>query len=158
MNSSGINLQAPTEAGQAQTMATVNVTTNPPPSCLNCTSTEDRLHASARADADAQRNGARAADTADAANTEEEYCPFRVLEETIEEERTRLMLAESVLGCLQIALDPEAIKITPEPYFPEVLDLARQFINKSLRQLDRDEFRRRCMPRRGVADERPAIG
>jgi hypothetical protein len=26
------------------------------------------------------------------------------------------MLADSVLGCLQIALDPEAIRVTPEPY------------------------------------------
>jgi hypothetical protein len=60
----------------------------------------------------------------------------------IEEERTRLMLADSVLGCLQIALDPEAIKVIPEPYFPEVLELARQFINKSVRQLEYEEIRR----------------
>jgi hypothetical protein len=60
----------------------------------------------------------------------------------IEEERTRLMLADSVLGCLQIALDPEAIRVTPQPYFPEVLELARQFINKSVRHLEYEEIRR----------------
>jgi hypothetical protein len=46
------------------------------------------------------------------------------------------MLADSVLGCLQIALDPEAIRVTPEPYFPEVLELARQHINQSARKLE----------------------
>jgi hypothetical protein len=64
------------------------------------------------------------------------------LEEALEEERTRLMLADSVLGCLQIALDPEAIRVTPEPYFPEVLELARQHINQSVRKLEYEEIRR----------------
>ena len=64
------------------------------------------------------------------------------LEEALEEERTQLMLANSVLGCLQIALDPEAITVTPPVYFPEVLELARQFINKSVRRLEYDEIRR----------------
>ena len=64
------------------------------------------------------------------------------LEAAIEEERSRLMLADSVLGCLQIALDPEAIRVTPVPYFPEVLELAREFINKSVRRLDYEEIRR----------------
>ena len=64
------------------------------------------------------------------------------LEAAIEEERSRLMLADSVLGCLQIALDPEAIRVTPVPYFPEVLELAREFINKSVRRLEYEEIRR----------------
>jgi hypothetical protein len=69
-------------------------------------------------------------------------CLVSPLEAAIEEERTRLMLADSVLGCLQIALDPEAIKVVPEPYFPEILELARQFINKSVRHLEYEEIRR----------------
>ena len=69
-------------------------------------------------------------------------CLVSPLEVAIEEERTRLMLADSVLGCLQIALDPEAISVTPPPYFPEVLELARQFINKSVRHLEYEEIRR----------------
>ena len=52
------------------------------------------------------------------------------------------MLADSVLGCLQIALDPEAIRVTPVPYFPEILELAREFINKSVRRLEYEEIRR----------------
>jgi hypothetical protein len=64
------------------------------------------------------------------------------LEQALEEERTQLMLANSMLGCLQIALDPEAITVTPPVYFPEVLELARQFINNSVRRLEYDEIRR----------------
>jgi hypothetical protein len=73
---------------------------------------------------------------------EADKCLVSPLEAAIEEERTRLMLADSVLGCLQTALDPEAIKVTPEPYFPEIVELARQFINKSVRHLEYEEIRR----------------
>jgi len=89
-------------------------------------------HAPTHANYDAHSDGAGEADK----------CLVSPLEAAIEEERTRLMLADSVLGCLQIALDPEAIKVIPEPYFPEVLELTRQFINKSVRQLEYEEIRR----------------
>jgi hypothetical protein len=64
------------------------------------------------------------------------------LQAAIEEERSRLMLADSVLGCLQIALDPEAIRVVPAPYFTQVLELARELINRSVRRLEYDEIRR----------------
>ena len=64
------------------------------------------------------------------------------LEKALEEERERLMLANSLLGCIQIALDPEAITVTPVVYYPEVLDLARQFINRSVSRLEYEELRR----------------
>lgn len=54
----------------------------------------------------------------------------------------RLMLANSMLGCMQIALDPEAISVTSPVYFPEVLELARQLINTSVRRLEHEEIRR----------------
>jgi hypothetical protein len=56
------------------------------------------------------------------------------------------MLANSMLGCLQIALDPEAITVSPAVYFPEVLELARQSINESVKHLERGEFRRLLLP------------
>jgi hypothetical protein len=65
-----------------------------------------------------------------------------MIEEALEEERTRLMLANSMLGCVQISLDPEAISISPAVYFPEVLELARQLINTSVRRLEYEEIRR----------------
>jgi hypothetical protein len=65
-----------------------------------------------------------------------------VLEAALEEERTRLMLANSMLGCVQIAFDPEAISVAPPVYFPEVLELARKLINTSVRRLEYEEIRR----------------
>ena len=65
-----------------------------------------------------------------------------MLEGALEEERTRLMLANSMLGCVQIALDPEAVGVVPAVYFPEVLELARQLINTSVRRLEYEEIRR----------------
>jgi hypothetical protein len=52
------------------------------------------------------------------------------------------MLANSMLGCVLITLDPEAINVTPAVYFPEVLELACQLINTSVRQLEYEEIRR----------------
>ena len=45
------------------------------------------------------------------------------------------MQANSMLGCVQVALDPEAISVAPPVYFPEVLELVRQLINTSVRRL-----------------------
>jgi hypothetical protein len=104
-------------------MADVDLTTNPRVSAA------EFLHASERANADAKSDG------------EEERDLVSVIEEALEEERTRLMLANSILGCVQIALDPEAISVAPAVYFPEVLELARQLINTSVRRLEYEEIR-----------------
>jgi hypothetical protein len=106
------------------TMADEEFTTNPR------VSSADFLHASERARADAKSDGKEARD------------PVSVIEEALEEERTRLMLANSMLGCVQIALDPEAISVAPAVYFPEVLELARQLINTSVRRFEYEEIRR----------------
>jgi hypothetical protein len=105
-------------------MADGEFTTNPR------VSTADFLHASERARADGKTDG------------KEERDLVSVIEEALEEERTRLMLVNSMLGCVQIALDPEAISVVPPVYFPEVLELARQLINTSVRRLEYEEIRR----------------
>ena len=105
-------------------MADTKFTTNPR------VSTADFLHASDRAHADAKPEG------------EEGRDQLAVIEEALENERARLMLANSMLGCVQIALDPEAISVAPAVYFPEVLDLARQLIDTSVQRLEYDEIRR----------------
>jgi hypothetical protein len=115
------------------TMADVESTTNPR------VSSADFLHASERASADVKSDGKEARDL------------VSVIEEALEEERTRLMLANSMLGCVQIALDPEAISVVPAVYFPEVLDLARQLINTSVRRLEYKEIRRLLHTCRGCA-------
>ncbi|MGH8227257.1 MAG: hypothetical protein ACREU3_05015 [Steroidobacteraceae bacterium] len=60
--------------------------------------------------------------------------------DAIEVERDRLMAADSVLACLQVALDPEAVTVRPAPYFPEVVRIARKLIGKSIRRLDAHEI------------------
>jgi len=104
-------------------MANAESTTTPHNVCHKCAPSADLPHAPEHANPDAQSHSTP-------------------LEEALDEERTQLMLANSLLGCLQIALDPEAITVTPPVYFPEVLELARQFINKSVRRLEYEEIRR----------------
>ena len=105
-------------------MANADVTTNPR------ISTADFLHASEREHADTKPDGKEKRDL------------VSVIEEALEQERSRLMLANSMLGCGQIALDPEAISVIPPVYFPEVLELARQLINTSVQRLEYAEIRR----------------
>ena len=57
-------------------------------------------------------------------------------EPAIEAERARLMAVDSVLACVQIALDPDAADSVPEPYLPDVLALARKLLNESIDRLD----------------------
>jgi hypothetical protein len=116
------------------TMADAEFTTNPR------VSSADFLHASERACSDGKSDG------------EEERDLVSVIEGALEEERTRLMLANSMLGCVQIALDPEAIRVAPAVYFPEVLELARQLINTSVRRLEYEEIRRLLYRSMGTAN------
>ena len=105
-------------------MAGVDVTTNPR------VTSEEFLHASGHAHADAKSDGEETRDF------------LSVIEEALEEERSLLMVANSILGCLQAALDPEAINIVPPIYFPEVLEQARRLIDDSIRRLEYGEIRR----------------
>jgi hypothetical protein len=106
------------------TMADVEFTTKPRGSGV------EFLHAASRAGTDGKTGGV------------EERDFVSVFEEALEEERARLMLVNSMLGCVQIALDPEAVGVEPPVYFPEVLELARQLINTSVQRLEYDEMRR----------------
>jgi hypothetical protein len=106
------------------TMDNAECTTNPR------VLTADFLHASERAHADAKTDG------------KEERDLLSVIEEALEEERARLMLANSILGCMQAALDPEAVSVAPPVYFPDVLEQARQLINASVQHLEPEEIRR----------------
>jgi hypothetical protein len=123
-------------------MADVNTTTIPPNVCPKCKPSVAIPHASERANPDVQTDDNEPTASGAPPQREWDNGVITSLEEALEEERTRLMLANSVLGCLQTALDPEAVTVTPPPYFPEVLELARQFINKSVRHLEYEEIRR----------------
>jgi hypothetical protein len=120
-------------------MADTNTTTIPHTVCPKCAPT---AHASNRAPPDDKTHVKDPAHNPTAPQSAWDSGLITPLEEALEEERTRLMLANSVLGCLQIALDPEAVTVTPPAYFPEVLELAREFINKSVRHLEYEQIRR----------------
>lgn len=55
--------------------------------------------------------------------------------EVIEAERTRLMQAESLLQCLLVALEDEEVE-TRGPYYPQVIELARELLTRSIDHLD----------------------
>jgi hypothetical protein len=112
------------------TMADAEFTTNPTDAGSQRVSDADFLHASERANTDAPSDEDVGA-----------WC-LSVLEIALEEERARLMRANSMLGCVQIALDPEAVEVQPAVCFPEVLEMIRRLINTSVRQLEYEEIRR----------------
>jgi hypothetical protein len=123
-------------------MANTDVTTD-----ANDTSTNSTWEPPRRSDvnADAQPHDASDADirrAAEGVRQDGDKYLVSPLEAAIEAARERLMRADSVLGCLQIALDPEAVRVTPEPYFPEVVELAREYINTTIRDLEYQEVRR----------------
>lgn len=53
----------------------------------------------------------------------------------IEEERARLMQVESLLDCLLAAMDKDGDD-TGDPYYPSVIELARELVNRTIEQLD----------------------
>jgi hypothetical protein len=57
------------------------------------------------------------------------------LHEAIETERDNLSKAESVLGCLAIAMEYEADSVDG-PYYPDVAQLARDLVRQSINGLD----------------------
>jgi hypothetical protein len=77
---------------------------------------------------------------------------LKLLLETVEQERANLSRAESLLECLRIAMEYES-QTTTGPYYPDVAQIARELVRKSVNALDsinlpsvardkvRDEFR-----------------
>src|SRR6266404_4631176 len=57
------------------------------------------------------------------------------LHEAIEDERGNLSKAESVLGCLAIAMEYEADSVNG-PHYPDVAQLAREMVRQSINSLD----------------------
>lgn len=60
----------------------------------------------------------------------------RALKDIIEEERTRLMTAESVLECAMLAMDETDHDQTSGPYYQNVIGVARDLILQSIDELD----------------------
>jgi len=64
------------------------------------------------------------------------------LHEAIEDERGNLSKAESLLGCLAIAMEYEADSVNG-PHYPDVAQLARELVRQSINRLDSLMLKRR---------------
>jgi hypothetical protein len=64
------------------------------------------------------------------------------LHEAIEAERSNLGKAESVLGCLSIALEYGDTESPLGPYYPDVAQVARDLVRRSINGLDSLELER----------------
>jgi hypothetical protein len=58
------------------------------------------------------------------------------LENIVEEERSRLMKAHAILNCVVIAMEDEGICAGDGPYYPAVIESARDLVNESINRLD----------------------
>ena len=66
------------------------------------------------------------------------------LHEAIETERGNLSKAESMLGCLVISMEYDTDS-TDKPYYPDVAQLAREMVRRSINGLDSLTLQRRLL-------------
>jgi hypothetical protein len=59
-----------------------------------------------------------------------------VLEKIVEEERSRLVKAHAILNCVVIAMEDDGICAGGGPYYPAVIESARDLVNESINRLD----------------------
>jgi len=78
------------------------------------------------------------------------------LHEAIENERSNLSRAESVLGCLAISMESEPDPLNG-PYYPDVAQLARELVRQSINGLDSLTLQKRLL-RNKVKESPVALG
>jgi hypothetical protein len=61
---------------------------------------------------------------------------FDALEDIIETQRARLMTAHSLMSCISLAMDAEQGIEGPVPYYPGLVELARDLVDEAIRGLD----------------------
>jgi hypothetical protein len=76
------------------------------------------------------------------------------LHEAIETERGNLAKAESVLGCLAISMEYENDSVNG-PYYPDVAQLARELVRRSINGLDSLVLQQRLL--RNKIKEHPSV-
>jgi hypothetical protein len=91
-------------------------------------------HPSVRSGGEARRAASRERDSARSAEPYGVAVPAG-LHDAIEAERGNLAKAESVLGCMAISMEAET-DLTTGPYYPDVAEVARDLIRKSINGLD----------------------
>jgi len=66
------------------------------------------------------------------------------LEEAIEVERENLSKAQSILACMVVSMECETHPLTG-PYYPDVAQIAREFVERSINGLDPFVLRQRIL-------------
>jgi hypothetical protein len=61
---------------------------------------------------------------------------LNALEDLIEAERARLMTAHSIMSCVAVAMEAEEVGSGHGPYYPGLIELARDLVNESIGRLD----------------------
>lgn len=64
------------------------------------------------------------------------HAGFDALQSAVEDERLALMKVEAILGCLNRAMESEPGGRTRGPYYPLVVELARDLVTQSIARLD----------------------
>lgn len=78
---------------------------------------------------------------------------LRALEDTIEDERARLMQAHSILNCVAIAMEAEDVSPGDGPHYPTLIEKACDLIDESISRLDSVELGRVRKSRKDEADD-----
>lgn len=82
------------------------------------------------------RNRGKAAPNAPIDPEPTQPAALEIVEDTIEEERARLMKAETILQCVVIAMDEPECVGPRAPHFQSIIEMARELIIESINQLD----------------------
>ena len=78
------------------------------------------------------------------------------LEDIVEDERARLMKAHSILSCVVTAMEDDAVCSADGPYWPSVIESARDLVNESIRRLEDLDYSPKSAPRKNYEVREPA--
>ena len=80
------------------------------------------------------------------------------LEDIIEDERARLMKAHAILSCVVVAMEDDAACSADGPYWPSVIESARDLLDESIRRLEDLDYSPKSAPRKNYEVREPAPG
>lgn len=82
---------------------------------------------------------------------------LEALEDIVEEERTRLMKAHSILSCVITAMEDEDACTDDGPYWPAAIETACDLVNESIRRLEDLDYSPKPVSRKHYEVREPAL-
>jgi hypothetical protein len=83
---------------------------------------------------------------------------LETLDDIVEEERLRLMKAHSILSCVITAMEDEDICTGDGPYWPAVIESARDLVDESIKRLEGLDYSAKPASRKNYEVREPASG